>query len=309
MFEEAIEKAQHYIRPVIYITRTYGTKTVSSGVETLFFVNDKACAVTSRHAAQLFINAEKINQKYQSFRAERDAALLKDPFHKQNILKELEEKYDYKPGTLINVKVRYLGAFTNIAGITFHLHPQVDLAILQFLDPEGKQYDGHAVFTDEKGTMKQGRELCRMGFPFSEAVNYRYNEQTDDIEWTNVQPVVSSFPTEGIITRNIANEHGEITGIEMSTPGFSGQCGGPLFDAEGNVYGMQSGAKPLPMGYEFPTEVNLPGGEKRVVGNRPVTYVGQCVHADVIKAFLHENHKRFSTFGVSGGPRLLEEDE
>ena len=48
------------------------------------------------------------------------------------------------------------------------------------------------------------------------------------------------FPIEGMLTRHIMHGN-EIAGIELSTPGLRGQSGGPLFNSEGLVCGMQSG--------------------------------------------------------------------
>ena len=71
--------------------------------------------------------------------------------------------------------------------------------------------------------IKQGEFLCRLGFPFPEFNNFKHNETTDDIEWTNTGINGSPrFPIEGMVTRFLAEDN-KINGIEMSTHGLKGQ--------------------------------------------------------------------------------------
>ena len=93
---------------------------------------------------------------------------------------------------------------------------------------------------------------------------------------------------DGMITRFVG-ENGEITGIELSTPGLRGQSGGPLFDTEGTVYGMQSHTMHLHLGFDMKDHdvITKFGAEK--ISNYPFLHVGRCIHASQIKKFLREN--------------------
>jgi len=173
------------------------------------------------------------------------------------------------------------------------LHPTQDLAIIQFRDFDSKQYQGYAQFIKDSRLIKPGRYLCRLGYPFPEFTNYHYNKNTGDIEWTKEgRSLTPSFPIDGIITRHIG-EGNEITGIEMSTPGLRGQSGGPLFDPNGLVYGMQSATRHLHLGFDQVNREVTTGGHRKRVSNYPFLNVGQCVHVDVIKSFLREKKIRF----------------
>jgi S1-C subfamily serine protease len=89
------------------------------------------------------------------------------------------------------------------------------------------------------------------------------------------------------------SQSGKISGIELSSPGLRGQSGGPLFDPTGVVYGMQSSTRHLHLGFDLENfEVPVGVGTKRVT-NTPFLHVGQCVHVDIIKEFLHEHQIRF----------------
>ena len=113
-------------------------------------------------------------------------------------------------------------------------------------------YSGYARFAKDETGIKQGKFLCRLGFPFPEFTNYIFNKDTDDIEWTNTGVNVSPrFPIEGMVTRFLVDQQHGLYGIELSTPGLRGQSGGPLFDRNGTVYGMQFSTKHLHLGFDM----------------------------------------------------------
>jgi hypothetical protein len=137
--------------------------------------------------------------------------------------------------------------------------------------------------------IKQGKYLCRYGFPFPEFNNFLYDATIDDINFISTGTTgTPAFPIDGIITRHLADASG-ITGIEMSTPGLRGQSGGPLFDSNGIVYGMQFATNHLHLGFDMRNiEINA-DGKKLKVHNQPFLHVGLCVHAGRIKEFLAQN--------------------
>jgi hypothetical protein len=143
--------------------------------------------------------------------------------------------------------------------------------------------------------IKQGKYLCRLGFPFSEFNNYLYNQGTDDIEWTQTGLQVSPiFPLEGMITRFLGDPEYGLMGIEMSTPGLRGQSGGPLFDDQGIVYGMQFSTKHLHLGFDLvDKEIMTEQGLKKV-SDYSFLHLGQCIHISVIKAFLKLHNVSFT---------------
>jgi len=287
MFVKAIEEINRYTRPIHSIMRGYGSNRLWPGASTLFFVNNEGVAVTCRHVAEHLLQAEKINQQYILF-AQARFRLRRDEQYDNN-LKELELQFGFRQDTMIQIKHTFVGCFDKISGFDCLMHPTADLAIIRFKGFSQVFYQGAARFVGDESMIKPGRFLCRSGFPFPEFNNYTYNYQTDDIEWTREGNLRSpSFPIEGIITRLIA-QHNQITGIELSSPGLRGQSGGPLFDPDGLVYGMQSSTRHLHLGFDLENhEVGMGPGRKKVT-NMPFLHVGQCVHASVIKAFLREH--------------------
>ncbi|MBL7925000.1 MAG: trypsin-like peptidase domain-containing protein [Bacteroidia bacterium] len=291
MFVKAIEEINRFTRPIHTIMRSYGSNKVWPGASTLFFVNNEGIAVTCRHVAEHLLHSEKINQQYLLFSQAR-FRLKKDEHYEAN-LKELELQYNFHHDSVIQAKHSFVSCFDKISGFDCHVHPHVDLAIIRFKGFTQIYYQGYARFLADDSMAKPGRMLCRSGFPFPEFSNYSYNYQKDDIEWTREgNPRTPSFPIEGIITRLIAQQ-GQISGIEMSSPGLRGQSGGPLFDPEGFVYGMQSSTRHLHLGFDLENfEIPIGAGSKRVT-NTPFLHVGQCVHGGIIKNFLKEHNIRY----------------
>ncbi|MFN8357145.1 MAG: trypsin-like peptidase domain-containing protein [Spirosomataceae bacterium] len=291
MFVSAIEKVDLFTRPIHSIIRNYGTNEASPGSATLFFVNEQACAVTCKHVVELILNAEAIHQNYQKFKNEA-AALSKNGEYWQRMAL-LEAKYGYRSGVMVRIKNNFYNSVVNFSKLTIHLHPVYDLAIIRFENASNHLYAGHAVFLKDSAQAKQGKYLCRLGYPFPEFTNFKYNPTSDDIEWTNIgNPATPRFPIDGIITRHLSDNQG-IWGLEMSTPGLRGQSGGPLFDEHGIVYGMQSSTKHLHLGFDLHDITVNVNGVPTTVSNYPFLHVGQCIHVEVIKSFLKQNGVKY----------------
>lgn len=293
MFQQAIEKVLQFTRPLHSISRTY-SGLVLPGSSTFFFVNDQGIAITCKHVAEMIPAAQNISQQFLHFKTEL-SAIPKDNKFKRNLL-GLELKYKYLPETTVQLKNNFLNCFDTIQEITCHTHPTLDLAILEFKGFNKIFYTSHARFIKDSSKIKQGMSLCRIGYPFPEFSNFRHNPGTDDIEWTNTgNPNSPSFPLDGIVTRFVANSAAEgITGIEMSTPGLRGQSGGPLFDSNGTVYGMQFATNHLHLGFDLKDHEIITNGKRTKVSNNPFLHVGICVHADKIKEFLREKNISFT---------------
>ena len=284
MFSESIEKVSSFTRPIHTIMRTYGGKQIIPGAATLFFVNEEGYAITCKHVIELLAASENLTKNYHLFKGERDR-LPRDGKFKQN-LKGLEIKYKFNPETQIQVKNSFIDCVSPMSGFTSHVHPKFDLAILKFNDFKELHYKDYAVFKKDAAQIKQGEFLCRLGYPFPEFSNFVYNESNDDIEWSN-SPVNSPprFPIEGMLTRFLAEDN-QIYGIEMSTPGLKGQSGGPLFNKDGIVYGMQFSTKHLHLGFDIVDKEILLDNKIKKVSDYSFIHLGQCIHVNTIKEFL-----------------------
>lgn len=284
MFVNAIETVDQFTRPIYMITRTYNGQ-ITAGTGTMFFVNEHGAAVTCKHIAQLIIQAEQINATYQQFREEKMRLLRNNP---SASLAALEQKYNYSANSLIQVKFNYFKAFASVSTMQIHLHPTLDLAIIEFKGFNQKHYQSFARFFGDSAHIKQGRSLCRLGYPFPEFTNFQYNQAADDIEFTTTgNPNTPRFPIDGIITRFVGDGT-KVVSIEMSTPGLRGQSGGPLFDTEGRIYGMQFQTTHYHLGFDMKDMPVMIDGSPTPISNYPFLHVGWCVHVDRICDFLVE---------------------
>lgn len=256
MFVRAIELVSGFTRPVFSISRYYGQDSVLPGAATIFFVNEDGWAVTSKQTAKVIVSAGGIDRKYAEFREEKQKITGEEELHL------LEERYQYKSGVLCQRKVSFVDSVDRMERIECRMHPHYNLALLHFCGYHERVYTGHATFAASSDTVKPGRSLCRLGYPFPEFRNFSYDRERDDIVWTKGKTTSPCFPADGMVTRLLASEKREIVGIELSTPGLAGIAGGPLFDPRGIVYGMQSTVSSMNFGH--------------------------CIHMDVIKSFLFQ---------------------
>ncbi len=273
MFVKAIETVNRFTRPIHSIFRIAGTNEIIPGSATLFFVNDEGFAITCKHVVKVLSDAEYVNGQYAQNRA---------------------NKTPDAPGSTIQIKNTFVDSIDKIEGFTIHTHPTIDLAIIQFLGFNKLLIDQFPVFKKDSSEIKQGKFLCRLGFPFPEFSNFRFNALSDDIEWISTgNPKSPAFPIEGMITRFLASKTDGIYGIELSTPGLRGQSGGPLFDEKGVIYGMQSQTKHLHLGFDLEEKEISVNGRRKKVNDYSFIHLGECIHVEAIKAFLKTHHVKF----------------
>ncbi len=291
MFVDALDEVDQFTRAIHFISRYYGSAEIIPQSATMFFVNESGCAVTCKHVAENLINGDAVYSRYLGFKREfrmfeREPTAVIEKVR-------LEEKYGLKKELLIRVKNSFPESVSGDYKLIIHRHPVYDLAIIRFVGYTGIKYRGFAKFLKDEQKARPGRSLCRLGYPFPEFTNYRLNKEIDDIEWSPDGRVLTpGFPIDGIITRQVADQNG-IFGIEMSTPGLRGQSGGPLFDRDGIVYGMQSATQHLHLGFDQVNREVISEGVRKRVSNYPFLNVGRCVHVRIIKEFLRAKEIKF----------------
>jgi hypothetical protein len=174
------------------------------------------------------------------------------------------------------------------------MHSKYDIALLKFTEFTRLICKSFPVFARNGADLKQGKFLCRLGFPFPEFTNFEYDPTNDSIRWTEEgRQETPRFPIEGMVTRHLLDPDGEMAGFELSTPGLRGQSGGPAFDAEGRIWGMQARTGHLDLDFDVDLDV-VREGSKRRVKDSAFLHVGHCIHVDVLKQFMREHRVAFA---------------
>jgi len=291
MFRTAIETIGAFTRPIHFISNVYGEKEVRPGAATLFFVNDEGVAITCKHVSSLIRQGDVISKQYLEFQNEKNSLNKSASYNKK--IKELKQKYGYDKDDNVCQMLNQFVDCADFKTMDITEHPVYDLAILKMKGFTKKLYSGHAVFAKDTSGLQPGLFVCRLGFPFPEFTNFKYDASTETINFTGDVIRTVRFPIEGMVTRHLADSQGKIVGIEISTPGLKGQSGGALFTADGLIYGMQNITNHLHLGFDLKNHEMLSGGKKIRVTNQPLLHVGHCIHADVIKEFLREQQVQF----------------
>jgi hypothetical protein len=291
-FVPAIEKAARFVRPIHTITRNYGSEAVVPSTASLFFINSDGWALTCRHVSDLVANADRVNRRYRQFQREAHDLIVRK---RKAAVRELEKKYGYSERITVEIRNTFVNCADGKLDVKIVPHDKLDLALIKF--SSGRLHcDEFPVFPADTSALKPGLMLCRLGYPFPDFTNYRYDEEKDAIEWTGEGRVHTPlFPIEGMVTRLIlqgGNGRETVSGFEMSTPGLRGQSGGPAFDAEGRVWGVQFATGHLYLGFDVHQEV-LKMGRTVTVSDNAFLHVGHCLHVDRIKEFLKANGVAF----------------
>ncbi|MGI9311128.1 MAG: S1 family peptidase, partial [bacterium] len=142
--------------------------------------------------------------------------------------------------------------------------PAADLALgrLQPFDPASVAH--YPKFKRPGANYAPGRSLCKLGFPFH-AITPSFDQDNNAFVLPPGAVPLPLFPIEGLFTRVVvaampgmeADQKGKF--IETSSPGLVGQSGGPIVDADGAVWALQSHTRHYPLGFSPPA----PGEEAR----------------------------------------------
>lgn len=291
MFVEAIETASKYTRAIHSISRNYGSTIIQPGTATLFFVNSDGWALTCGHVANQIVASEQINLKTETFRKELDSR--KGTLKQNKLLIELQKKYDYSKEKTYELYNTFMNCVEGGTRLELKKHKEHDVALILFKSFTRLMCDTFPIFPSDTSSLQQGKILCRLGFPFPEFTNFEYDQAKDQIKWNDAdRKVTPRFPIEGMLTRFVQDNQGNRFAFELSTPGLRGQSGGPAFDIEGKVWGMQFQTAHLDLDFDVDQEVIRKGNKKHVTDSA-FLHVGRCIHVDVLKSFMKDHNVSF----------------
>ena len=169
----------------------------------------------------------------------------------------------------------------------------MDIAVGKLKNFQPDMVADYPLFRKVENEIVPGTSLCRLGFPFYDVAT-TYDEDTRRFVLAPGTLPVPLFPLDGIMTRTLVHEdpveNKEIKFIEMSTPGLRGQSGGPIFDVNGQICGLQTRTQHLSLGFDIKVREGF-----RTVTDRQYLHTGIGLHLDNILEFLNSQGVEYQT--------------
>jgi len=291
MFIQAIETVAAFTRSIHTISRNYGSTVIQPSASTLFFVNSDGWALTCGHVAKQLLAAEQLTARRKKFLKELSAGASGK--RGKQFLRKLEKKHGFNKNETYEVYNTFFNCIKGQLNVEIKIHEKLDVALIHFKGFNKLLCNSFPVFIKNGGSLKPGKHLCRLGFPFVEFTNFAYDSDADKIHWTTTgRKETPRFPIEGMITRHIVDNEGNVVGFELSTPGLRGQSGGPAFDTEGRIWGMQASTAHLDLDFDIDQKV-IRKGKAKMVSDYAFLHVGHCIHVDALKDFMQQHQVSF----------------
>lgn len=265
MFAKAYETASAFTKPVITSVR-FSDNAVHSSLGAFVILNQEGWIMTAAHILKSFAD-------YQNHKKEN---------------KELKKNVE-KQRRIINHS--FWWGQDNLKIDKIHVNFEIDLAIGRLNSlPENTPKDYPKIINPHH--MKPGTSLCKLGYPFYH-IKTSWNSKTLSFEIDPKLFPIPRYPLEGMYTRNVLmgkskDPKYQRKFIETSTPGLRGQSGGPIFDADGRIWAIQSQTMSLPLGFS----PKLKKGNKETTEHQFIN-VGLGVHAEILIQFLKEYGVKF----------------
>lgn len=279
MFATALQKVQDFTWPVIVNTRRFDGR-IESAVGTFVIVNKDGWFVTASHIVSFsttFTSDQPQIADHES-KVAKINIMSASAGKKATLLKGLKPNPDW----LTNLS--YWWGRDGVSVATVEINALADLAIGR-LDPFDPTWvPSYPIFKKVTAELDPGTSLCRLGFPFN-AVKSTFDPATGFSLPPGTLPM-PRFPNEGILTRIAINA--DLAGntakfVETSSPGLRGQSGGPVFDQDGLIYGIQSQTIHLELG--FSPRVTDPVTKKPTVEHQFIN-LGLAGHVDEVRKLL-----------------------
>ena len=284
MFHAALKRASQFTRPVIIASCALNRK-CQCAIGSFIVINDEGWILTVAHLIR-YIQKQREQMQMcseyhnQTLKLEGERASVKG--HRKKKVVHLERP---KPITVQHHATWWGRDKAELRDLV--MLPTADLALAR-LDPfDASGINQYPVFKTASADYTAGRSLCKLGFPMQDIIPV-YNEGDNTITLPS-NTVLPLFPLEGMFTRVVSTILPDLNTteaglfIETSTPSMFGHSGGPIFDSEGNIWGVVSHVRHSPLGFNPPVP-GQPKGKNQVVPQ--FMNLGMGIHAEPIRLFL-----------------------
>lgn len=294
MFQLAYERASQFTQPVVSLYRARSGE-CGWGIGTFVILNDEGWIATAHHVVNDLLQVTAQVVQNQTIEAGVAALEADGPLHYKDRQKQVRELRRNAP-PIDRAQIAF-GVFGSVSLNGIQVLPEVDLAIGQ-LEPFDKSLvTGYPVLKNPSLGLRHGASLCKLGYPFHEiAPTWDEDQQTFDVP-PGTFPI-AIFPLEGIYTRDVVLEPRAgvpappfpLMWLETSSPGLKGQSGGPIFDTQGSVWGIQCGTLPLAMDIQG----KVRGSGPTLIATEQFLNVGLGVHPATLTGFLDMHGVRYN---------------
>ena len=254
MFASANSLARRFTYPMIVSTRHW-KGSVETSVGAFVVLNRDGWIVTTAHAFGLVAKAQADAPKVAGLSAGITALRADTSMSPAKLAREMARlEGGADPDWITNVST-WCGR-DGVALRDVQVTPAADIALGR-LDPmPADMLTAIPVLKHPTAGIEPGRSLCRLGFAFTK-VKATFDEAVNGFR---VQGEVPYFPLEGMFTRIVdagmtPDRTIHVRFIETSSPGLRGQSGGPLFDVDGRIWGIQSRTQHLALGFNPEAEI------------------------------------------------------
>lgn len=292
MFADAYTKASQFTLPVVISHRRHDGICLAS-IGTFVMINSDGWAVTALHIIEEIERLTKAAEQFQADEKARQKIYADSSLDKKVRGKSLKAIPQPQADTVTHVSP-WWGSdqtrFTKYIGV-----PAVDLAFVHFDPFKAASTFSPPTFKDPQKPMPHGRSLCRIGFPFHE-IQPTFDDKLNGFHLPPGALPMPLFPNEGIFTRIVEvvpqpapdpPAPFKFRLLETSSPGLRGQSGGPIFDAQGTIWAIQSRTVHFPLGFSPPVPNGKPNEKEHQFLN-----IGWGVHVETIVGTMRD-------FGIS----------
>lgn len=287
MFQKAYEIASQYTKPVLISHRFFDGKT-DSGLGSFIIINDEGWILTAAHLIEPVNTFNKHVKEMQEFKKSR---MSTDQHPGMTPQAKIRKKQQMKSNSKWITNLSHWWGNDKHRIKHFKVFKENDIAIGQIENYDPSFCAQYPVFR-HPDTIKAGASVCKLGFPFFN-VKATFNKQIKAFQFDKSIFPIPRFPIDGIITRFNYSGKSKVTNLdirflETSSPGLRGQSGGPMFDVDGKVMGVQSHTRHLPLGFS----PKVKRGDKEIEENQFLN-VGVGAHAASILEFLHQQGVKY----------------
>src|SRR5512134_389944 len=287
MFANACKLATRYTYPVI-TARRYFDRSVSCGCAAFVVLNDQGWIATAAHVLSADEDLQRSCREISACQTKvariRQEARLSGAEKRKKI-----SRLSTDPKWVTNVSFWWGREGVRLREI--RLLPEADLAVGR-LEPFDAERLRPFPVVKNPDRLDVGTPLCKLGYPF-QRIKASYEETCGDFRLPPGSLPLAGFPMEGIYTRTLSagmssDGRYEIKFLETSSPGLTGQSGGPLFDEQGTLWGVQSRTDM----HSIRVRTRTPG-RKRAIDEVLSLSLGIAIHPELLVRYLTDYGIRF----------------